>query len=239
MLKKEIKKNIILGVLFFLPVTFVLMLLPSKHNYNALEVVRSNVKEISSFSTQDNKRVALKDHITLLHFLGDNPSEKSIATLNLSEMIYGKFKGFKRFQIVSLVTSGNEEKVAYLKNEIGKYEDLKYWNFVYGTSKDIQNVYNSLRVLNTLDKNLASDYVYIIDKELNLRGRLDDRTEKEIEKQAKVYELTGYNCISIDVLKNKMSDDLRVLFTEYRQKRKGNFDSSSRRAQDLKTDEQN
>ena len=31
-----------------------------------------------------------------------------------------------------------------------------------------------------------------------------------------------------------MSEDMRVLFTEYREKRKGNFDSSSRRANDLK-----
>ena len=35
-------------------------------------------------------------------------------------------------------------------------------------------------------------------------------------------------------LKNKMSDDIRILFTEYRQKRKGNFSSTTRRANDLK-----
>ena len=35
-------------------------------------------------------------------------------------------------------------------------------------------------------------------------------------------------------IKNKMSEDMRILFTEYRQKRKGNFDSNSRRASDLK-----
>lgn len=32
------------------------------------------------------------------------------------------------------------------------------------------------------------------------------------------------------------ADDLRVLFTEYRQKRKGEFNSASRRADDLKGD---
>ena len=39
-------------------------------------------------------------------------------------------------------------------------------------------------------------------------------------------------------IKNKMSEDVRILFTEYRQKRKGDFDSTTRRANDLnKTNE--
>ena len=33
-----------------------------------------------------------------------------------------------------------------------------------------------------------------------------------------------------------MNDDMRILFTEYRQKRKGNFDSTTRRADDLKNE---
>ena len=40
--------------------------------------------------------------------------------------------------------------------------------------------------------------------------------------------------LEISDLKNKMSDDIRILFTEYRQKRKGNFSSTTRRANDLK-----
>lgn len=238
MQKKGLKKNIILGVLFFLPVVFVLMLLPSKHNYNTLETVRANVKEITNFTFEDDERIALKDHITILHFLGNKPSEKNIPTLNLSQMVYGKFKGFKKFQIISLVTKGNEDQIETIKNEIGRYEDLKYWKFIYGQPEDIKAIHKSLNVLTPLNENLSTDYVYLIDKELNLRGRLDDRTDKEKEKNAKVYELTGYDCVSVDVLKNKMSDDLRVLFTEYRQKRKGNFDSSSRRADDLKNSDE-
>lgn len=231
---KAIKKNVVLGILFFLPVMFLLMLYPAKHNYNAMDAVQENIKEIDEFSSETDEDVTLKDNITVLHFLGSKPMEKSIATLNLSQMIYGKFKGFKRFQIVSLVPNGVEAEVEKLKNEIGKYDDLKYWKFVYGHPQDIQKIYASLGELSNLDENMSSDNVYIIDKERTLRGRLDDRTDKEIEKKAKPYILKGYDCISIDVLKNKMSDDMRVLFTEYRQKRKGNFDSSSRRADDLK-----
>lgn len=234
MQKKAIKKNVVLGILFFLPVTFLLFLYPAKHNYNVLDTVQENIEEIDVFSSDAEDVATLEDNITVLNFLGDKPMGKSTAILNLSQMIYGKFKGFKKFQIVSIVPNGTENNLEQLKQEISKYDDLKYWKFVYGHPQDINKIHASLGVSSQLDENLSSDFVYIIDKDRNMRGRLDDRTDKEIEKKEPPYQLRGYDCISVDVLKNKMSDDMRVLFTEYRQKRKGNFDSSSRRADDLK-----
>ena len=77
-------------------------------------------------------------------------------------------------------------------------------------------------------------YLWLI-KNLKQRGRLDDRTDNELEKNKPIYMLTSYDCIEVAEIKNKMSDDLRVLFTEYRQKRKGEFNSDSRRANDLNT----
>ena len=234
MQQKALKKNAVLGILFFLPVTFLLFLYPAKHNYNVLDTVKENIEEVDDFSSDSGIDVTLEGSITVLNFLGNKPMDKSTAILNLSQMIYGKFKGFKKFQIVSIVPNGTENNLDRLKQEISKYDDLKYWKFVYGHPQDIKNIHASLGVSSRLDENLSSDFVYIIDKDRNLRGRLDDRTDKEIEKNEQPYQLRGYDCISIDVLKNKMSDDMRVLFTEYRQKRKGNFDSSSRRADDLK-----
>ena len=74
---------------------------------------------------------------------------------------------------------------------------------------------------------------FIVDKDLNQRGRLDDRTDGEISKKLAPYMLSSYDCIEVAEIKNKMSDDLRILFTEYRQKRKGDFNSDTRRANDL------
>ena len=76
---------------------------------------------------------------------------------------------------------------------------------------------------------------YRIDKLYNQRGRIDDRTETEVEKGKKLYGLYSYNSIKISEIKNKMSDDMRILFTEYRQKRKGKFDSNNRRIKNLET----
>jgi hypothetical protein len=237
---KSIRKTSILVILFFLPVVFLLFLYPSKHNYNTLDIVKGDILETSVFATEDGVTISLEKNLTVLGFFGSNPMDKATAALNLKELIYDKFKGFKRFQILILVPNGNESQVNLLKQELLKYDELKYWHFVYGDQQDIVRIFNSLKAREDLDKNFSTDQVFIIDKERSQRGRLDDRTEREIEKEATVYALSSYDCIEVSEIKNKMSEDMRILFTEYRQKRKGTFDSSTRRAEDLKSqDEQN
>ena len=178
--KKKLKKGITLGALFFLPVIFLLFLYPSTNNYNPLDVVKNNVLDFQNLSSSTTD-LQLENHITVLGFLGKDPESKVVETSNLKELIYDKFQGFKKFQVINKV--------------------------------------------------------YIVDKELNQRGRLDNRTKKEIEQGKQAYPLTAYNASEVAQLKNVMgADDLRVLFTEYRQKRKGEFNSTSRRADDLKGD---
>ena len=235
MTKKSFKKTLILAILFFLPVIFLLFLYPSKHNYNALDIIAENVTEVSSFTSEEGEEISLEDNITVLGFFGADPMEKATVASNLKELIYDKFKGFKRFQILILVPEGTEAQVKLLRSELLKYDELKYWHFAYGHEQDINKVFNSLKSTSILNANLGSDHVFIIDKERNQRGRIDDRTEREIEKSAQVYRMPSYNCIKVADIKNKMSEDMRILFTEYRQKRKGNFNSTSRRADDINT----
>ena len=234
---KSIKKTAILVILFFLPVLFLLFLYPSKHNYNTLDIVKNNIFEMSAFTTIKGGTIGLENNITVLGFFGLEPMEKATASLNLKELIYDKFKGFKRFQILIIVPNGVEEQVKLLKYELLKYDELKYWHFVYGERQDIIEVFNTLKVKENLDTNIATNHVFIIDKERNQRGRIDDRTEREVEDEKSVYEMSSYDCIEVAELKNKMSEDIRILFTEYRQKRKGTFDSSSRRVNAIKTDD--
>jgi len=68
---------------------------------------------------------------------------------------------------------------------------------------------------------------------------LDDRTKGQKEENSPIYGMPSYNVLEVAELKNKMSEDMRILFTEYRQKRKGNFDSTTRRAEDLLNNENN
>ncbi|MEC3905794.1 hypothetical protein VOI54_02060 [Tamlana sp. 2201CG12-4] len=237
---KKTSRYLVLGILFFLPVTFLLFLYPATHHYTPLDIVNESVLDINKFSSDSKEKIQLKEHITVLCFLGEKPMQKTTVALNLKELVYDKFKGFKRFQLVVVMPNGTEEAVKQLKSEISTYEDLRFWHFVFGTPSDIQQVYFSLKSNSDLAHDLASDYVFVVDKDLNQRGRLDDRTDRELEKNKSVYELNSYNCIEVAEIKNKMSDDLRILFTEYRQKRKGEFNSDTRRAGDLKNnDEEN
>lgn len=233
MKKSQVKRNLVLGILFFLPVAFLLFLYPSTHNYNPLDIVNQNVSDLDLFSSQTNETIALKDHITVLGFLGENPMDHAVAASNIKELVYDKFKGFKRFQIVFVIPDGAQEEVEKLQKEINSYEDVRFWYYVFGLPNDIQNIYKSLKSNSSLKTDLSSEDVFIIDQDLSQRGRLDDRDKKKLKANQPLTPLLAYNCIDIGTIKNKMSDDMRVLFTEYRQKRKGDFDSSQRRANDL------
>jgi hypothetical protein len=230
---KKVKRYAILGILFFLPVTFLLMLYPATHNYIPLDIVNENVLDLELLSSQTEESVVLKDHITVLGFFGKQPMDQAIAASNLKELVYDKFKGFKRFQIVVLMPKGTEAAVDELKSEINSYEDIRFWHFVFGEENRIRKVFSSLKSNNPLNDDLVTNQVFIIDKDLNQRGRIDDRTDNELAKESPIYGLNHYDCIEVAEIKNKMSEDMRILFTEYRQKRKGEFDSTTRRANDL------
>lgn len=233
--KKLVKRYAVLIVLFFLPVAFLLMLYPAKHNYIALDVIKEDVQDIAAVSDFE-----FKDHITVLAFLGKSPLVRATAATNLKQLIYDKFKGFKGFQMVVIMSPEARPDLAALKKEIESHEDLKYWHFVFLEDDQIEQIYSSLITDHPLDDQLSTSRMFIIDGDLNQRGRFDDRTEMEVERNAVVTDLTSYDGVEVAIIKNKMSEDIRVLFTEYREKRKGNFDSSTRRANELKgiTDEQ-
>ena len=71
----------------------------------------------------------------------------------------------------------------------------------------INTFFNSLSVKDSLE-NLGISKAFIIDKNLNLRGRINDKdfTDGRLE---------GYNLNSVSELKSKMKDDINVLFYEY------------------------
>ena len=93
----------------------------------------------------------------------------------------------------------------------------------------------TITVKELVKKVFNHDNVFIIDKDLNQRGRQDGRSEKEVEAKKPVFSVYSYDSIEVAEIKNMMSDDVRILFTEYRQKRKGKFDdSNTRRGNDLK-----
>jgi hypothetical protein len=229
------KKPIVLIVLFLLPVLFLLMLYPSRHNYKTLDAMGPAVDNPGVFTNLEGTPISVHEHLTVLGFLGTAPLDQAILNLNLKELVYDKFRGFKRFQIIMIAPNSAKEDVKKLKKEMNYLEPLEYWEFAFGSEKNIQKLFLQLNSRSPLAADWSSNYVYILDKQGVQRGRIDDRSKTEIEQGMPIHSLQGYNCLEVAELKNKMSEDMRILFTEYRQKRKGTFNSTTRRANDLKT----
>ena len=227
------RKWFILGILFLLPVIFLLFLYPSTHNYNTLDIVNEDIVEVEFFNFIDNRKTNFEGNITVLNFLGDKPMENITGALNLKELVYDKFKGFKKFQIISISSLNSEKSLESVKKELIKSDELKYWFFATSSDEEVNKIYSSLRYHNELDSSNYTSEVYIIDKQRNQRGRIDDRDDNQIENKIDSFGLYSYNSIIVSEIKKKMNDDIRILFTEYRQKRKGNFNSNIRRISNL------
>ena len=233
MIAKFYRKWFTLAILFLLPVVFLLFLYPSTHNYNTLDIVGEDINEIDSLTFVNQNSSTFKDNITILSFLGNNPMKNITSALNLKELVYDKFKGFKKFQIVSIGGKESKSQLENVRKELLKSDELKYWHFAYSDSESIDKIFNSLRSIHDLDSLNYTNQVFIVDKLLNQRGRIDDRDDDQKEKDFNLFGLYSYNSILVSEIKGKMNDDIRILFTEYRQKRKGNFNSNIRRISNL------
>src|SRR5690606_25285245 len=151
--------------------------------------------------------VHLKDKITILGFFGEDLEAHRAYAYNLAHKIYGKNHKFKDFQFVILLPESTREVAISIDEKIKQIAPTDSWHFSFGTNDRIKEIFESLDVPFTLDSGLSTPYVFIIDKERNLRGRDDDKEEGI---------MYGYNSASIAEINNKMSDDVKVLLAEYR-----------------------
>jgi hypothetical protein len=203
------KKFLVLGILFILPITVYVFFATGKNNFGKLPVLTSNVTELLEFKAIDGTSVQFKDHITVLGFFGKELLENKGSAFNLAHKIYKKNRRFNDFQLVIVLPEGSQDKANELETELSQISDTEQWKFVFGPSDAIKDVFSSLGSNYSLDANLASSYVFIIDKDGRLRGRDDD----EDEDQGLLY---GFNSTDIAEINNKMSDDIKAILAEYR-----------------------
>ena len=197
------KKTFVLVVLFILPLVAYLFFASGINNFGKLPVLTDQVEEITAFSG-DNQ---LQNRITILGFLGYDIDQKKGNVFNLNQKIYKPFYEFYDFQMVMVVPEGLENEVEDIRNELGTFTDISKWHFVYGTDDQIRSLFNSLETDLELEESLGTPYVFIIDKDRQLRGRDDD------EDEGLKY---GFNATSVAELNNKMEDDVKIILAEYR-----------------------
>jgi hypothetical protein len=199
------KKRVVLFLLFIFPLICFLILSTGENNFKKLPVVTENIIDISNIDASN--RAQLKDHVSIICFLGADVNKNRSGLLNLNEKIYKKFLDYKKFQIIAIYPTGVEKDVANLKEQLGAFTDMQKWVFIASSPKEIEAFYKAFGANEPL-VNLSSARAFLVDKAVNLRGRLND----EDTENGKMY---GYNINSVAELKMKLKDDVNVLFYEY------------------------
>ena len=203
--KNNAQKKIVLGILFIFPLLVYLFFASGVNNFAKLPVLNNEVKELDV----KNQNIRLKDHITILGYWGGSLENKKAEALNLNEKIYKRFYQFEDFQFVFLVDSSRLGQVDKLKKSLkqGVGTDLSRWNFIPSNGEYIKAHFSSLKTPFTLESDYSSPYVFIIDKDLRLRGRDNDKDSEN---------LYGFDARSVAQINKKMIDDVKVILAEYR-----------------------
>ncbi len=197
------KKTFVLVVLFVLPLVAYLFFASGVNNFGKLPVLTEKVQDVRSLDAS----VTLQDKITILGFLGRNAALKKGNAFNLNQKIYKRFYEFKDFQMLMVMPIGTDSVVQEIRKELNNLTDASNWKFIYAEDDEIEQLYNSLKTDVPLDADMGTPYVFIIDKDMNLRGRKQD------EDEGTKY---GFNATSVADLNNKMEDDVKIILAEYR-----------------------
>jgi hypothetical protein len=207
MKKNDWNKKIVLGILFIFPLLVYLFFASGKNNFAKLPILTEGVSELNTMAS--SSAIGFKNKITILGYWGGSLKNKQAEALNLNEKIYKRFYEFEDFQFVFLVNEMYWSEVEQLKNALreGVGTDLSKWNFISVSKENMRTHFESLQTPFELDESASTPYVFIIDKDSNLRGRNDD------EKEGTLY---GFDARSVAQINKKMIDDVKVILAEYR-----------------------
>jgi DNA-directed RNA polymerase subunit F len=207
-MSKDFKKYLILGFLFFFPIFVYVFLSTGINNFAKLPILTQGVMDIESIEGNE-ANISFKNKISIVAFWGGDVNNKKSEALNLNQKIYRRFNEFQDFQFVLLHNKNDNEAIEDLKSELvsGVGTDLKNWNFIPTTQSNIKMIFDSFKTDIELDQSYSTPYVFIVDRDLSLRGRDDDED---------IGMLYGFNSQSVAEINNKMVDDVKIILAEYR-----------------------
>lgn len=208
------KKNIVLFVLFILPIVAYLFFASGVNSFTKLPTVTPNVADLGTWNSLKGEKVTLNNKITILSFSGTNLLKNRGNYFNLNQKIYQQYHSFKDLQFVVICPIGTENDAKYIVDQFSKFTDVSQWKFVFTSTDEIQKYYNQLKLKNKLNSDFGTSNVFILDKKRNLRGRKKKDEYKE-----------GYNTFSPSDLSNQMLDDFKIILYEYRAALKKNHNA--------------
>ena len=208
-MRAEVKKYIVLGMLFIFPLVVYLFFASGINNFARLPILTENVPEISHWATLNGSTNQFDGMISIVGFWGSDLELRKGDAFNLNQKIYKRFYQFDDFQFVMAVEAGLEDNVKQILAELqtGSATDLSKWKFIFGTIEQIEDLFKGFQTDITLNENASTATVFIIDRARKLRGRDDDE---------EVGTLYGYNTSSVAEINKKMTDDVKVILAEYR-----------------------
>lgn len=202
--RNQIKKVVILFSTFIIPLLFFLFLASGKVNFDKLPTITEKVSNVGG-------ALPLRNKVSVVSVLGNNPSIETYQNiLNLYQVIYKSTAKYKNFQVVTIVSESGKAQIDALKAELSKVggEALDKWVYIVLDENEIHSFINSFELAAiTYSESKGVDNVFIIDEDLKLRGRTDD----EDTVSGLMY---SYDTGSVAVLKNKLREDLKVVFYE-------------------------
>jgi hypothetical protein len=203
------KKNLVLFVLFILPIVAYLFFASGVNSFITLPTITAGIPDVNSeWTSLNGKKVTLNNKITILGFAGEDIMPNSGNFFTLNQKIYNKYREFKDFQMVFVAPDGSQQQAEKLLKELGKITNVSGYNFVFAAPEAIEAYHKNLKLLGKLDEKAGTPYV--IDKKRNLRGRKGKSEQGEPEYKE------GYNTTSASDLHNDMMDDVKIILAEYR-----------------------
>ncbi|MDG1974037.1 MAG: hypothetical protein P8I26_03275 [Flavobacteriaceae bacterium] len=202
------RKYFVLTILFVLPLVVYLFFASGINHFAKLPILTKDIKDISVISSE-----SFNNKITILGFFGSKIQEKYGDAGNLNQEIFKRFNEFKDFQFLMIQPLGTKNLSDSLLFEMNRLTKTNFqnWKFVEVSDKDLLDVFDSLKTDLKLDSSLATSYVFIIDRDGNLRGRDDEEGIKY-----------GYDSRFVADINNNMVDDVKVILAEYRMALKKN-----------------
>jgi hypothetical protein len=199
------KKNIVLFVLFILPIVAYLFFASGVNGFTKLPTVTPNTADLGNWHSLDGKKVTLNGKVTVLGFSGTELLRNRGNFFNLNQKIYQTYHTFKDVQFVVICPIGTEADAKKVVDALAAFTDVAQWRFVFASPAEITSYHSQLKLVEKLDDKFGTPKVYIIDKKRNLRGRKLVKDSKE-----------GYNTFHPAELSNEMLDDFKVILYEYR-----------------------
>ena len=209
------KKNIVLFVLFVLPIVAYLFFASGINSFTKLPVITPKIADFGNWKSLSGEQVSLDNKITILGFSGYNVLKNRGNYFNLNQKIYQRYHTFKDLQFVVVCPLGTEADVKKVVDALAEFTDVSQWHFVFTSPEEIASFYTQLKLVDGLDKDLGTSNVFIVDKARNLRGRKEKKDYKE-----------GYNTFHPAELSNEMLDDFKVILYEYHAALKKNRNAS-------------